>query len=1254
MQHGLLPAKLIMKKAPLLVVLVFLYCVASAQSFDECVQLFQINKYTEAISGLERLQKDGATSKDASLLLSIIREDLGHYNEAFEDFKKVFDQSDNPYPYFYARHSGSLYDTRNENVREFLEKVLTDPRADMASREVANEGLAAVAIRKGDFDGARALYKHNGDVKNWSTVGVFENISGSGFNKDFGVLAHPEGDYEFTNKIGASVKWFNLNDARTDRWYDFELHYTCDNSVVYAQTFIQSAEAQEAVMKLGVSGSLKVWVNDFLVGSEQTERNTNSDVFSYQVRFQKGFNRVLVQLGSSEIRSNNFMMRLYDVKGNLLEDLVTQSSYKPYNKATPYEVKRTPFFAEQYFETLVAAGTGNRFLNLLMLMNTYDRNENRDPAFHVLAQLKAMAPYCSYISETIISLATKEKNLVTVSKEKESIKTHDPESPSGLVLRYYEALGKEKWDDAIALMDRYMALYGERADGELKLIEALYKKKDNERVTKEIDKAFNSYPDVYDIVMDKFAIALNGTKDLRAANEILVKCEKQSFSPAMLVKIKDNYFKLGEKEEGMKCFRKMLEYSPGAVGWYRDYAKTLYEMHEYDQALEMINKSIEYAPYSEHYFPLKASIYVAKGMKSEAIEALKMAIRYSPTNYAARKKLNELENKKDPASYFVENDIQKLVADARASNGYTDEDEVCLLNDKKQVVYKEQGAVTEQNELLFLVKSSKGIERFKEMEIPYNSNTQRLIVEKAELLKKDGSKVSADRHLSKCVFSSLEVGDVVHIAYKLEASYSGKLAEHFWDNFYFNGRSPVKMARYSLVVPANKKFSYKMLNGTLEPTIKDIDDYKLYVWEQSDNPKITPEPAMSVDVAQQLILSSIPDWNYVANWYSDLSNIKTHADKEIKEKVAGLLAGNEHASDLVKARLLYNYIEENFHYSAVPFLHSALIPQSASRTFSAKLGDCKDLATLFVSMAREAGLDASLVLVSTRGEDDNEFQLPTIAFNHCIARLHSNNNDYIIELTNNYLPFATMFFSILNANGLYIPKDGGTATNASIVKLNTPVAPVNINYRTSKVTLSGNKALVHRHVAKLGSESAFMRIYFKGLSESEQIKKLGEDINTEFGKNVTMSNLKFKGLDHLTDTVEIDYDFAVEKFVSTIVGMSVIKMPWTMSQPFTQLFSLENRKYDIELWPVTAAPIIGETIAVTIPTGKKLAEKLVDVNLSCPVISYSLKYKVTGNQLEAKREFRFLKDRVTPAEYASVKATMAKIIEADTKEIAFK
>jgi hypothetical protein len=151
------------------------------------------------------------------------------------------------------------------------------------------------------------------------------------------------------------------------------------------------------------------------------------------------------------------------------------------------------------------------------------------------------------------------------------------------------------------------------------------------------------------------------------------------------------------------------------------------------------------------------------------------------------------------------------------------------------------------------------------------------------------------------------------------------------------------------------------------------------------------------DISQKLVITSIPDWNYVANWYSDLSNVKVKADFEIKEKVQELFKGKEKLSDLEKAKLIYNYIESNYSYSDVPFLHSALTPQRASRTLDSRLGDCKDLAVLLPAWPRKWAWTPTWSWL-THATRVKRFDLPAIGFNHCIAQLKAGGKIISLNL----------------------------------------------------------------------------------------------------------------------------------------------------------------------------------------------------------------------------------------------------------------
>ena len=191
----------------------------------------------------------------------------------------------------------------------------------------------------------------------------------------------------------------------------------------------------------------------------------------------------------------------------------------------------------------------------------------------------------------------------------------------------------------------------------------------------------------------------------------------------------------------------------------------------------------------------------------------------------------------------------------------------------------------------------------------------------------------------------------------------------------------------------------------------------------------------------------------------------------------------------------------------------------------------------------EAGLDASLVLVNANGSGDDDLDLPAISFNHCIARLNADDKTYLVELTNNHLPFAAMGSSLLNAHGLYIPKDGASINNIDLKGLNSDARPVNANVRHSDLWLDNDNAIIHRTVYKIGSESAAFRYFLKDLDDDARIKKLTETVSGEFNKNIKIENLKVDNLKTLSDTLILNYDIKVSNFSSDIVGMKVFRLP---------------------------------------------------------------------------------------------------------------
>ena len=1220
-------------------------------------EAFNSNKPKEAIALFQKAAGDADTKADANLALCLVLWSEDKNEEGFTAFQNFFNASPDPYPYLYALWSAPVVfngeEKKKDNRVELLKKLLLDPKANGTILAMAHAQLGKHYEAIGDFKKANEEYDKIGAISNWQVLGTFDNTSGSGFNKDFRVLQNPEPDAAFKNKVDADISWFVPPFERSDRWFDFDFYMDVTNSIMYAQTYLKSDAEQEVYFKSGNSGSLKIWVNDKLVTNVPEERNCDLDIYTNNVKLVKGYNRILVQVGESETGRANFMIRATDKDGRPIKGLTSTTDYQEYKPAADYTVNSFTLFAEDFFENKIKANAGSLIDNLL-LSDVYLRNDKVYEARKALQKAKELAPENTFVGTRLIEAYIRDNDVTDVTKEYEKIKSNDPESVYALKGLIEEARQKENYDEEERLMAKYISIYGEDEYTDLLALNISASRNKYEEIVVASKKLYAKYPDNLQLMNLAYTIERNTSKDLAKADIILKDYLKNNYSDKIMTTLATNYFDLGNKSEAFEIYNKRISNYPYSVGYYSELSDIYFGAQDYDNALKWCRKTLEFAPYVGSYWNKLGTIYQAMNKPADAKDAFKKAIYYTPTNYEARKQLRKLEGKKDLFENFKKTDADSLFKNSPKAEDYPEDNSIVLMNEIQRVVYPE-GATEEKSELLVKVFNQNGIDTWKEYAIPYNRYRQRLVIDKAEVLKKDGNKVQAEKNEGVLVFTNLESGDAIHVSYRLEDYNTGKLANQVWEQFNFNVEFPVKLARYSVLFPAGQQFRSQVLHADIDAKVTKIEDMNMFVWEAKDKPAIKPEPYMPPlsDVGEILDITTIPDWKYVSNWYSDLSSNMAKTDFEIKETVATLLAGKSGLTDLQKAKLIYGFIEENVSYSNVPFMHGPIIPQKASRTLSTKLGDCKDVSTLFVAMCKEAGLKANLILVDTRNNGEQHLNLPNIDFDHCIAQLLADGKKYYVELTDQKLSFGTIPTLDLNSNILFIPRPGDTAAT-ELSKFNSNNRTLNGIIRESTLKFDSNDAILTRKSIKTGMFAAQMRSDFDNQGKDKQEKMITQALASDFTTPTKLLSLHIGDLKTLSDTATYDYTFSIKNHLTEVVGIKIFRIPWSEGIRSLDFLSLETRKYPFLVWAYNALETSQETIVIEMPKGKTLAEQPKSVTLSCPAVDYSLTYTQTPGKLKVVREMKFKKDVVSPAEYAQFKDFYNKVAEADSKQIGFK
>ena len=1228
-------------------------------NYQKAWQHFNNNERTEARKLFELAAKDPETKTEALLCLCMLDQSENNKTAAFAHFKQFYTGSTNPYPYLYAFWSEDFNSPRiimSKEQTAFFEQLAADQNMNGTLKTMVYEKLGEQYRLINDFKKSAEMFAQMGTLNNWQVLGSFNNISGSGFNKDWGAVANPKPDAVFKNIVNADVQWYTPTANREDNWFLFDYSFVLDDIIVYAQTFVQSPVTQEVYMRMGTSGSLKVWVNDAQVVDIPEERNCDLDIYVCKIKLNEGNNRILVQIGQNEVSAANFMLRLTDEKGYAVQNLTSKANYSDYKKSNAASTNELlPFFAEQFFEEKIK-NDPNNILNYLLLSKIYLRNDKSYEGTLVLKKAHAMAAKSTIVSQHLLEAYLRAENQTDYSRELESIKQNDPESFTALNDFYSDAIESERYTEAESYRNKIKKIYGENETTEAMDIQLLSRQNKIDELITLGRRMYAKYPENYNYMNLYVAIQENVEKNQKAALKTLEKYNKQFFNSSAIDLLAKKYFATDNYVKGFKTYRQKIERMPYATGVMYSYANMLKNMQLYGEALATIQNIKKIAPYISGVHSTEGYIYNDMRNEKKARESFQKAVYYAPTSYDSRTQLRLLDKKPEMFELFPKINLDSLITKAAGMSSDPEKNSLIILDDTHIVFYPE-GAQERQEILAVKILNKSGIEEWKEYSIGYGSS-QKLLLDKYEVIKANGQKVRAETDgEGTVVFTNLEVGDVLYIEYRLQNFYSGILSKHFYGRTVMQSFYPSLLNRVAILVPKDKNFNHKIVNGNVNFTVSEVENLKLYQWTTSNTEAVIDEPRMSAlgDVAPCVVYSSIPDWNFISDWYKDLTANKfgENSDYILKATFSEILKDNENVSDLKKAELFYEYILKNITYSNVSFMQGNFIPQKASRTITTRLGDCKDMATLFVALCREAGIKANLVLMNTRNNSKSALLLPSISFNHCIARLETNNKTYYLELTHNKLPFGAALSSDLQASILPIPYKN-EVLGSEIMLMDMPFRMKNNTIRTTKIVITGNDLQIEKKNELIGQHAANSRRTYADLSENERLKKLNESISGKWKNTVKASNLMFVNLDNLADTMTMSYNIEAKNALQDVSGMKLFNLPWTDSNNSLWLVTPETRKYPLEFWNYMQCDNETEQITLSLG-GLQFMEMPKNVKIDCPAASYELTFeRKNNNTIIAKRIFRVKQDVILPADYEKFKKFFNTVVENDTKQYALK
>ena len=1246
-----------------LLFLLVVFCVfnindADAQSSADPWSYIQKKDFDSAeIVFKESLSKN---PKDIRLILglSYLLEMRYRYQESWNVYKTIVQATSDPIPYLYSiwltpRFSTQMHEKKS-GVQDILKQLIVKGDKAGSLRAMAKEMLGSVEIRNRNLKSAKQYYDGIKALSSYQIIGPFEHISASGFTIPYPPEEKFEIGEKYEGKNGTPASWFIPPYIKSDYWLDFQAYFPDRQAIFYANTFVWSPNAEIVNVRIGTSGSVKVFLNDSEIIRDSNETNNDFDTYIVKTELSKGWNRLLVKVGYSEIDRCNFLMRITDDEGNPIPGLQESAQPQAYKKQKPRIIEHIPNPIIAQLQSIIEQHP-LWIEHYLLLADAYLRNDRAIEAEQLLKQALLISKDNPLILWKFLDTYARGRKKDEVNTTYELLASMSKDIPDGIIHKFNQHLENEDFDRAEDMVNRIEQLLPGSETAYTLRIRYYDKKRMQDKVISTVREARKKFPQSWTYTELSAAFDFQATRKRDTMIGMYTKFLQSVYGEAPLLALAKSYLEDSKVKDWEKTFAELLTLSPSSPGFHFQMASVYTQLEQYDKAEKAVSTALKFCPSCNSYWSKLGEIHRSKKDVNAAIAAYQKALEYSPTDYDARAILRELQGKKSIFAIFGETNIDSIVQSAPSSKDHP-EASAAIVSDKMRRVVYEHGASESVSESIIRVFNEKGIDFFKEYRIGFNGNSQSLVIEKAVTIKADGKEIRADINRNMAVFKGLEVNDFIYVKYRIRNYNTGKLAKHVWDEYYFNRFFPVTHAEYALIMPNEMQFTTSQQAMDITPTELQLPEINstLYSWSIHKEPGIVYETDMPTlpEIGKVLRFTTIPNWVFLVDWYAELAQSKAQSSYEIKEAVKQLIPHPETLTEKEKIQRVFQFITDNIRYSSVSFRQSAFIPQKARDVLVNKIGDCKDVSTLGIAMLRELGIKADYVLVNSGNEERLLNVLPSIAFNHCIIAVQEKHTQkpLFLDLTASNFPTGVIPAADKNAFSLLI-KQG---VSQPILLPDKQVAAPTFIAR-STVQFSEDGMIIQGGEKVSGTLTAQYRSAYKGKTFEERKKMMQTALASDI-PSAKINDLVIIGADSLSENMSMYYTYEAPNSVAEAGTYKIIRIPWRNELSTDNALTYEHRTYPVKnLYDVDTTY---EEVSMIIPKGYVLAEIPQSVNYVNPSAEYAFSVMVKEKDgltlLTASRTFIKKKTFIEPKEYQEYKAFYSKAVREDRRQLLLK
>jgi cellulose synthase operon protein C len=1141
------------------------------------------------------------------------------------------------------------------SVDAALEELSTSRSLRPATRVYAGLLHAYARRRFGDVAEAQRIVKSLGFVSTWAVVGPFDNEGKQGFDQRFEVEGNRSFDFsEPWPGKERPVRFRLAPNVAGNGWLDLgSMLRPQENICAYAVTLVREKSGASKPISIwaGAAGALKVFFNGREVIRDNHYRSLDADRFSASVTLERGWNRVLTKVCGAE-GGALLTLRVAGADGSPDASLETAAdpALSKSDAATRAQIsaqaagsKNVPKMGGPIAAFEARGAAGNEAYARYLVATAGD-----DPAEHRARDLatKAAQGGANPLTLLLAGELAEDRNQrgQWIQKAEARVGANAPLETRLKVLLARAAFARAgvNWRECIPLYEKVLTLDPDNVPALLARVELYGEAGLRETAIKELEKALTERPRSVSILRT-LAGALRDAGRTREANELMDRYAQLRFDDTSFVRSQlDLSLARRSPADVKRWLGRLTSLESDEVSTYQLQAKTYLALGDQASAIAAYRKAQDLAPEDTDTIRALSDLLGTQGKRDEQAQLLRKILELKPQSKDVREYLAQLvpqTGRKDEA-YAVS--AKEFLKDREApAAGQTQR----KLVDLQVTTVFPNGLSSRFHQVVIQPLTEQTAAEAREYAFGYEGDTETVQLRGARVHRKNGQVEEAVEtgeapsdnpgmvmYTSGRVyfvhFPRLYPGDVIEIQYRVEdVAERNAFADYFGEVNYMQGADAVSHAEYVLVTPKSRAFYFNQPNVPgLTRTTEERGNERIYRFVAKNVPGVVREP-LEPPMGEHLgyvHVSTYKSWDEMGRWYWGLVKDQFATDDEVKKRALEATKGL--TDERAKVRAIYGYVVQKTRYVALEFGIHGFKPYRCAQIFARGFGDCKDKATLIVSMLREVGIPATIVIVRTNMRGDFGSEPASLApFDHAIA----------------YVPSLQLFLdgTAENTGSTELPAmDRGAIGllinegKRQLVRLPEAPASESVTAQDYEIALAADgSAGVNYKLHVSGVHASRYRQRYQG--ESTRSARLSEDIagtlpGFEAGPIQT----------NKLDDIEVPVDVSAKGKVRSFARVDGDRKSFAVTPRdfmVKQLAPLSARKRDIRFLSKTTDD---DTWTFTLPAGHKLAELPRAASGKTQFGEYAVSFEQKERQLRVTTHIAIEKTRITPQEYAEFRA----------------